>query len=92
LIQIAIFTLTIFMFVSCGSGGDQKWGIDYDQNQSQKLPVCNGNQKTTTNAKKIKNGTKISKTIDKTVLRIWHYPNGDKFVCVVQGEAVIVDE
>ncbi len=80
------------MFSSCGSS--QKWGIDQDQNQtnSQKLPVCNGDQKSTTNAKKIKNGTKIAKRMNNTVLRIWHYPNGDKFVCVVQGEAEIIDE
>ena len=91
-VKVLFLGFVIVMLTSCGGGGAgggvQSWGID--QNSGVLLPVCNGDQNSTTNAMRVKANQKIKKIIDPTVLRIWHYQSGEKKVCVVQGKAVIV--
>ena len=70
-----------------GSGGGTTWGIDHKSGKA--IPVCNGDQTTTTNAILVQAGQEIEHLRPNTVLRIWHYQNGDKKVCIVQGEAII---
>jgi len=88
-----IFLVIILIFNSCGGGSSTSektvWGID--QNSGKPLPVCNGNQVTTTNAITIEPETKILNTKNSTYLRIWHYQSGIKKACVIQGEAVFYD-
>ena len=88
-----ILILVIMILNSCGGGGGglgggiSTWGID--QKSGKPIPVCNGDQTTTANAILVQAGQEIEKLMSNTVLRIWHYQNGDKKVCTVQGEAII---
>ena len=77
----------IATFSSCGGGGDPTWGID--QKPDKFVPVCDGDVDTTTNAISVKAGQTVRKVITPTVVRIWHYQNGEKKICTVQGKAVI---
>ena len=93
-----LYKLTLVLLAillnSCGGGGSDgdggtTWGID--QKSGKPIPVCNGNQDNTTNAILVKAGQEIDKLMSNTILRIWHYQNGDKKVCIVQGEAIIYE-
>ncbi len=85
-IKWLIAFLFALMLSSCG-GGSTTWGIDQDAGKS--IPVCNGDIDSTTNAITVKAGQKVKKVINPTIVRIWHYQNGEKKICVVQGKAVI---
>lgn len=85
-----LLIFTIILLNSCGgggAGGGTTWGID--QNSGKPIPVCNGDQDTTTNAIFVQPNQEIQHLMSNTVLRIWHYQNGDKKVCIVQGKAII---
>ena len=90
-VKVLFLGFVIVMLTSCGGGGagggNENWGID--QNSGVPLPVCNGDQNSTTNAMIVKANQTIKKIINPTVLRIWHYQSGEKKACVVQGKAVI---
>ena len=76
----------LFILNSCGESGD-KWGIDHQA--STNIPLCDGDKDTTTNAIRVYKNQEIQKLNEHTTIRLWHYQNGDKLVCVVAGEAVI---
>ena len=54
------------------------------------IPSCDkvGNE----SAMKIEEATKIAKQDDHTVLKAWHYQDRTKLICVLKGDAVIVQE
>ena len=91
--RLIIFIFTVLTFIACGPSDDTKWGIDHEviqqQKFSKKVPTCHGDKRTTTNAVRIYAKQEIVQKNDKTVIRIWHYQNGDKLVCTVTGEAII---
>ena len=84
--SILVFSLIIFLFTACGE--DEKWGIDDEPIKEPiitSIPVCdNGKNKIMVYKDQI-----IEKRQTETVVRIWHYQNGDKMICVVQGDAVV---
>jgi len=95
-LKTKLYKLTLLLLVmllnSCGGGGGDggtTWGID--QKSGKPIPVCNGDKDNTTNAILVKAGQEIDKLMSNTVLRIWHYQNGYKKVCTVQGEAIIYE-
>jgi len=96
--KLFIFIFFVVTFDGCGPSDDTNWGVDHEKNEvlqqklSKKVPTCNGDKRTTTNSVKVYAKQEIEQTTDKTVLRIWHYQNGDKRVCTVTGEAVIIYE
>jgi len=86
-----VLLFIILLLNSCGggstAGGKTTWGID--QKSGIPVPVCNGDQNTTTNAITVQAESKISNIKNPTYIRIWHYESGVKKVCVIQGEAII---
>ena len=71
---------------ACGGTGSSEWGVD----NSNALPTCNNEDSNDASASiKIPDGTVIKKTVDNTAIRVWHYANGDKYVCTISGNAVI---
>ncbi len=94
--NIKIFGLLTLALVlnSCGSGsiggGRATWGIDHKP--SKTLPTCDGDVATTTNAINAVDGSQIIKMADNTYIRIYHYQDGTKKVCTIQGEALIYEK
>ena len=83
-----LFILSLITILnSCGGGGSKTWGIDH--NSGKPIPVCDGDRNSTTNAISVNADQTVKKLIDPTVVRIWHYQNGEKKICVVQGKAII---
>lgn len=55
------------------------------------VPQCgSGEDSGKTNAVAV-NGKTIKKTEEGAKVRIWHTSNGDKFACMISGEAKIID-
>ena len=67
----------------CGSGSTE-WGIDQSS-----IPQCNQDINDSSVAISVPAGTPVVAVAPNTQLRIWHYSNGDKLMCVVSGEAVM---
>lgn len=54
------------------------------------IPSCDrqGHQ----SAMEITEATKIAKQDDNTTLRVWHYQDRSKLICVAKGDAVIIND
>jgi hypothetical protein len=85
-----ILSIATALFLSA-CGGDENWGVDH---QGGGIPIakCVNNSQDATQAQAISvpSGSIIKKNGLNTVLRVWHFQNAKKAVCVVSGEAFLV--
>ena len=63
-----------------GACGGTEWGIDHGS-----VPMCNDDPHDSSAAILVQPGTKIEATEPGTTIRVWHYSNSDKMVCVLTG-------
>ena len=82
--SIAMTVIALFM-TACGGGSSTTWGID----NSDFLPTCAVDVNDTSSAIFVPGGTAVKSLTTGTTLRVWHYSNGDKLVCVITGSAII---
>jgi hypothetical protein len=85
-----ILTFSMVVFNSCGVSEDTKWGIDHET--TQQIPRCSEDKNSTKNAIPVYEKQEIEQLSSDTVIRIWHYQNGDKLVCTVSGKAIVNDK
>lgn len=76
-----------FILSACGAG-DEEWGVD----NGSFLPTCSSDPTDASVSITVPDNTKIVALVDGTTMRVWHYDNGDKQVCVITGEAAISGE
>ena len=83
-----LYTLMLVgsMFVLASCSGD---GTEVGATTSE-LPLCSADVRDTSAAKKVAASTSIESLTEETVVRVWHYDNGDKLACVVTGSAIFV--
>lgn len=85
---IMVLIITTLIFTGCsGKGGNG----DINGTVGISVPSCGtGTDKGRSVAISVNDKT-IQKTEDGAQLRLWHYPNGDKFGCMITGEANLTD-
>ena len=81
-IKALSFFVTIVLVMSACS--EQKWGIDQSS-----IPTCSSDRNDSSAAILLPPETTIKAVEPNTKVRIWHYSNSDKMVCLVSGLAVI---
>ena len=76
---------------ACGGGGGDKFGIDGTTPTVNYVPKCVGGSSDAVEneAITVASGTKIIKNSTDASLRIWHFKNSTKAVCLISGEAII---
>lgn len=77
--------IAVILLNSCK--GNTNWGIDHGG-----LPQCSADSRDSSSAMKIETGSVLKPLTSDTTLRVWHYENGDKLVCVMTGEASMILE
>ncbi len=83
--KMLLLVLWIFFLNACS----EDWGIDH---QSIKIvPTCVGDSSDAVQAQAltVNSGAVISEINGEAKLRIWHFQNTTKAVCVLSGEAII---
>ncbi len=86
--HVTTVSIAALFLSACGSS-DTNWGIDRNNNS---IPKCSSNIDDTSAAIKVLGGTKVKSLSDDTSMRVWHYSNSDKLVCVITGQAIIVKD
>ena len=87
-------TLIYILFASffihgCGGNGGSDGG---NTESRQTVPLCGDTQDGGfANARLLVSDEQISRTDADTKIRIWHTANSDKFICVLRGEAIIIE-
>jgi len=87
---LALITIT-------GCGNNSHWGIDGNVTQDVKslsitdIPRCNieALDAVEAGAIELSSNSSIKKTEENTELRIWHFENSNKAVCILKGQAII---
>lgn len=90
----------LFLLVITGCGEESKWGIDGEEvqnieaNSVQNIPLCNIGSLDAIKAGAIRlsSGSVVQKIGEKTKLRIWHFENTSKAICVLEGQAIIEEK
>jgi hypothetical protein len=81
-LKIVFAVFAAWLLNACGSG--DTWGIDQGS-----IPMCSSDVNDASVAIKVPNGSQINAVKSGTTLRVWHYSNSDKLVCVITGSAVV---
>ncbi len=91
---VVIGSLAVVLLLSNCGGDSNNWGIDHSDlpQYNSDLPQCNEDIQDTSSAVKVVAGSIVTPLTDDTTLRVWHYENNDKLVCVITGEASISKE
>ncbi len=84
IIKIAAVSTVILFLGACGGGSTNEWGID-----SQSLPKCAMDMNDSSSAIIVSEGTEVTATTEGTTIRVWHYENASKLVCVITGSALL---
>ena len=83
IVKVVMIAAVGLFFTAC-SGGKNNWGIDNGM-----IPQCSGEKRDSFSALLVPDGSKIRAIKPGTNLRVWHYSNGDKKVCVLSGKAIV---
>jgi hypothetical protein len=83
-LKLATLTITAVLFSGCGGDDKEKWGIDQSS-----IPKCSGGINDSSAAILVPSGAEVKSVKPDTTVRVWHYSNSDKLVCVIAGEAIL---
>jgi len=80
-----------------GCGNNSHWGIDGNVTQDVQslniidIPICNMETLDAVEAGAIElsPNSRVKKIEEKTKLRMWHFENSNKAICVLKGKAII---
>jgi hypothetical protein len=78
-----LLVAAMYLLSGCGGkGGGSAVSANF-------VPQCAGDAQDSSSAVSVPAGTVVKATEPDTQIRVWHYSNSDKKVCVIQGKAVI---
>lgn len=85
--KILVTIMVLFCINGCS---DDEWGIDAQP--LVPIPSCENNSSDAVEAKAllVPSGTVVSQINGATKIRVWHFQNSQKAICILKGEAVSV--
>lgn len=82
---VALLTVALFLSACGGSdSGKTNWGIDHGT-----VPKCSADERDASVALQVPAGTVINALTEDAKVRVWHYSNSDKLVCVISGSVSV---
>jgi len=87
-----ILTLVTAIFLLSGCSGRSSSTDNNDTNGTAgiTMPSCGTGDDMGKSVAIAVNGKTIEKTQEDAEVRIWHYPDGNKFGCMITGEAILI--
>ena len=85
----SILSLFLILFLSA-CGGGENWGIDHERNILISKCIKKSRNASEANATIALKGSIVSKLSDDAILRVWHFQNGKRAICMISGEAILI--
>ncbi|CAA6812494.1 MAG: Unknown protein [uncultured Sulfurovum sp.] len=84
-LNLLLLGIILLFFTACEEEFAQKGVLGVE---AESIPSCD--EQGNTSAMKISDTIKIAKQDNNTIVRVWHYQDSTKLICVLKGEAVII--
>ncbi len=89
MMQFKIVFVITFLLILNACGGKSSSNNSNAQVNLREIPICSKEKNDESKALKISKTSRITPLTKDTKVRVFHYSNNEKYVCVIKGRAIL---